>query len=539
MSTLPNLRYYRGQFDPSQGYQQAGGSYQGASGGDSGIISMYNPQIENQFLAAAEKAQSRYDASNLAFQQEKSRIGELDTYDLKDLETRLNSFESGVKTLVNDKYNGDYGAAANEIAKMIGTERTNPFYHFNKEKVEMGKSYLDAKSKLGVNFIETSSPFDVSFEDWQQGKKFDFTPINRNDIVQNSAATFSTLAKTLVATPDVELAAGNRLLKIAIQHGLKDPEAVRAFLETPAGLTMYNQVLDTMPELTNVKDPAKVHDAIVQGAYAAIGGTDVNFATNPGYKAELAAGTGEGGRRVALAGMEKGAVSIKDLYAGEAWKTTRDRITKEEASKAGLGTITDFASAPKHIQNLVKDRMFNEIPNNKNLSTPFFDINVLNGTEPKDLAASKANMEQMSLLINELPEGTFMGADDKSTRQLKNLTDFVPERFAFVITENPLAPIASYVNASGTATNYKGTGKAPSEKVKTMINPFDINSNKRLLDFIGSLPGGTGLYTSTVNKLLLNNPEGARLILEIPHTPEGDEALAILQEQVKALYKKK
>jgi len=275
MALSPTLRYYRQQFNPEQAYQQ--------QAADSGIISMYNPQELGQFIGATEKRQERFDTAKMAQAQEIARIGEMETYDMAELNNRLKSFEGGINDLVKNKYNGDYSAAANEIAKQIGTERTNPFYHFNKQKVESGKAYLDAKMKLGANFLSTSSPFDVKFQDWQQGKTFDFTPINRNDIVENSASVFGTIANTLMNTPEPQLTADQKFMKVTVQNGLRDPEDVRRFLQTPSGKMMYQQVLDSMPEISNIPNQDAVVDAITQGAYKAIGKADVNYMQNPDY----------------------------------------------------------------------------------------------------------------------------------------------------------------------------------------------------------------------------------------------------------------
>jgi hypothetical protein len=270
------LRYYRGQFDPENAYQQ--------QPNNDGVISMYNPQAEAQFFEAVAKRQERFDTTNLALQQERIRIGETETYDLKELNKRLKSFEGGINDLVQTKYNGDYGAAANEIAKMIGTERTNPFYHFNKQKVEMGKSYLDAKMKLGANFIESSSPFDVSFEGWQQGQTFEFTPLDKRDITQASAMVFSTLADSIRNVPEPQMTQDQRFMQQILQRGFRSPEEVRNFItKDPAGIAMYQQVKESMPELANAKDQGAVDDALIQGAYKAIGRTEVQTMQNPDY----------------------------------------------------------------------------------------------------------------------------------------------------------------------------------------------------------------------------------------------------------------
>jgi len=271
-----NPNYYRGQYSPEAIYQQ--------EDTQPGIISMYNPEAQAQLLDAVSQRQQRFDATKTALAAEKARIGETETYDLADLSNRLKAFESSINEVVKSKYNGDYGAAANEVANMIGTERSNPFYHFNKQKVEMSKAYLDTKMKLGANFMSAGNPLEVSFDDWQNGKTFEFTPVNRNDIVENSAAVFGTIANTLMNTPEPQLTKDQRFLKVVMQRGMSNPEEVKDFItKDPTGVSMVEEVINSMPELAGLEDKEAVMDAITQGAYKSIGRTEVDFMNNPDY----------------------------------------------------------------------------------------------------------------------------------------------------------------------------------------------------------------------------------------------------------------
>jgi hypothetical protein len=287
MASLKELRYYRGNYNPSQRYRQAGEAYgqMDSSGGDD-IFSMYNPDQENQFIDAIAKRQERFDVANLAQQQERVRIGETETYDLAELNNRLKSFETGINETVKSKYNGDYGAAANEIAKMIGTERTNPFYHFNKQKVEMGKAFLDAKMKLGSKFMSANSPFDVSFQDWQKGKTFEFTPINRDDIVKDAAIEFGSIADTIQNDPTFRSTVGGQYFIATMQNGLRDPAAVMEYMKSPDGEQMIQNIIEKNPELAKF-NREDLMGAVTEGAYAAIGKTQRQIVADQSYLDDL------------------------------------------------------------------------------------------------------------------------------------------------------------------------------------------------------------------------------------------------------------
>lgn len=365
MPVAQSLRYYRQQFNPEAAYE--------TQAADNGIISMYNPQQEAQYFDAIGKRQERFDATNLALQQERVRIGEMETYDLAELNNRLKSFESNINNLVKDKYNGDYGAAANEIAKQIGTERTNPFYHFNKQKVESGKAYLDAKMKLGANFLSTGNPFDVKFQDWQQGKTFDFTPINRNDIVENSAVVFGTIANTLMNIPEPQLTADQKFMKVTVQNGLKDPEDVRRFLKTESGQLMYKQVLDSMPELQGIDNQDAVVDAITQGAYKAIGKADINYMQNPDYIDQLeqkrldkVSGKTNDSSFFNMITPTDGIATGKYFRAGENNKVVTNMpsftINNLDPSRMSTAEINEQKSINDNLSNSIKDFVLTDTP---------------------------------------------------------------------------------------------------------------------------------------------------------------------------------
>jgi len=361
MALGQTLRYYRGQFNPESAYQP--------SGDGSTIISLYNPESQARFIEAVAQRQERFDTAKLAEAQELARIGELETYDLPELNNRLKSFESNINNLVKTKYNGDYGAAANEIAKMIGTERSNPFYHFNKQKVEMSKAYLDAKMKLGSNFMSANNPMEVGFQDWQKGAKFDFTPINREDIVKDAAMEFGTLADTIMSDPTLQSTAGGQYFLSTIQSGLEDPRAVREFMETEEGQIMIQNIVDKNPELSKL-DREQVMGAVTEGAYSAIGKTQTQYLQNQDFisRADLLKASGEVEDSYFNLMIPTGAMATKKYFEGVDEKGNRlsairsYSINSTSSTRMTTSQINELDNIKKNLGSQIKLLAFGDKP---------------------------------------------------------------------------------------------------------------------------------------------------------------------------------
>lgn len=445
MALGQTLRYYRGQFNPEAAY--------GGSGQQSGIISMYNPEAQAQFIDAVAKRQERFDIAKMAEAQEIARIGETETYDLPELNKRIKAFESGINDLVKNKYNGDYSAAANEIAKMIGTERTNPFYHFNKQKVEMSKAYLDAKMKLGSNFMSANNPMEVGFQDWQKGAKFDFTPINREDIVKDAAMEFGTLANTIQNDPKLQLTAGGQYFLATIQNGLKDPAAVRAYMESPEGQVMIQNIVDRNPELAKL-DREQVMGAVTEGAYSAIGKTSKDFMANRAY------------------------LEPQDLAR-----------TKGEQATPGKITQLGFTQGPD------------------NTAIRIYGINPLWGTTSAENTELKANMDQITnYMTNSLQKGDLVGRTEKDSKLLKDLSKVELVSFSLIPTKNPNDPLDIYLNIKGTPAKTKGNATPQPVEIATKFGPGVIDDRINIFDWLSRLdPTILSTYLTELQKI---NPEG-------------------------------
>jgi hypothetical protein len=490
---MANLAYYKGEYNPM------------AQGGDPNIISMYDPQGQQQMINAVQQRQQRFDQGNAAMQAEKARIGELDTYDLPELTKRLNSFESNINDLVKTKYNGDYGAAANEIANTIGTERTNPFYAFNKQKVEMGKSYLDAKMKMGPDFLSAGNPFDVSFSDWQNGKTLQFTPINKNAITQSVAETFKPLSEAIRSTPIESYTPDKQFIMLRIQKGMASPQEVMNFVKNdPTGKQMMQQALASMPELSGVKDQKAVLDAAMQGAYQAIGGTQVDFRENPEYaetlreRAKSAKGTTDLDRMITQTGNMSNPISENEFDASPMWQSQRDKLAKQLDPNA-----TKYEDLRHSDKKLVLARLGSAVP--------LYQFNDLYGDDAKEISYMKDVHDQMDKNINNLPTGTLVGANKHDSKRLADLYDLHVKGFSVLPTPDPQHPFRTYLRISGIPRSSKGVGKAQPEEIEAMIHQDETAANKNFFEFLDKIDPK---YTNgVVNQLKDVNPEVYRQLI--------------------------
>jgi len=498
------LNYYRGQYDPADMY---------AGTTEAPVISMYNPQAQAQFIDAVAKRQERFDAAKIAQAQEVARLGETETYDLAELTKRIKEFEGGINSLVKEKYNGDYSAAANEIATKIGTERSNPFYHFNKQKVEMGKAYLDAKMKLGSNFMSAGNPFDVSFQDWQAGKTFDFTPVNREDIVKQAAVEFNSLKDVIQGNPRLLSTAGGQYFMSVIQRGIKDPTALTEYLDSPEGEKMIGNIMSNNPVLAQL-DPVQVKSAIFEGAHSAIGKTEIDYMANRGY------GVGGSPRNMlTVVGRTEAPKEVNDVTGSKYWDPLfKDPLAVQEAKKLGIPNITSYQDlldykekytsllgastlggheekqkAKKAMQN-ISDILEDTLKKNSDIFTfPLYSIETLL-TNSKDLTNATAIAKGLDTYVNNpsaLASNDLAGMTPQDDKKLKGLTD-KKVTGVFIVPpgdmSDPKQDFAIGLEMVGTPPKGKNEKGIPSSvQVKAMINKTSGYDTNNILNLLAEL----------------------------------------------------
>ncbi len=317
------------------------------------IYSMYKPEAEAALTQAIAGRQQRFDATTQGLSQELARMGDIETYNRDELEGRMGTFTNKVNKLVQDKYGGDYSAAASELAIMVGQERGDPFYAFNKQKVEATKNIQQDERRIGAGFLSSGDPRDVSFKDWQEGATFDYVPINSKDITAASANAFKHMANAVRETGVWKETAGRRLLERIDQRGFATPEEIDEFLEIKEGQMMVEELKASMPELANIKNQQAVDDAIRLGAYSGIGRTERQTIRNPGFVASDDNGGGGGGRAIIpkdVAGIEL------SNFEGPPWKPQADAMARIIGDAAGI-KIKSFKELD-NISNKRKDTRF-------------------------------------------------------------------------------------------------------------------------------------------------------------------------------------
>jgi hypothetical protein len=498
-----NLAYYGGQYDPSDYYQDVQ---------PAGVISMYNPQSQAQFIDAVAKRQERFDAGKLSQAQEIARIAETETYDMAELTKRLKSFEDTVNSTVKDKYNGDYSAAANEIAKMIGTERTNPFYHFNKQKVEMGKAYLDAKMKLGANFMSSGNPFDVSFQDWQQGKTFEFTPINSADITQRSASLFKNFANKLMGDSGLMNSPEGQYFRTVQQYGFQSPEEAMAYAEKTG---LLDQLYESMPELAGVENQEAVMNAIYQGASYGVGTTKVDYLANRGFDD----GSGKnkslaGGNFISPAGLTELPTSQQKMMKDEMWSGFRDNAV-QEVTGGKYKTYDEVKDIRGREGRLLRRDIQTEIKNQTSeKATMVYNFNPMAqmGTEGWNTYQNLA--KAANAFLNEgVVNGDVIGATKQDSKALENLSDRTLKGYSFVKSYNPEMPYYLNLHITGVPPS-KGAKKADPIEVNTFLNPESFFDNINFLQGINQLDPKIG-HTIISGYINNGNVEMAKRIAPI------------------------
>ncbi len=121
------------------------------------LAQLYNQDINsmNQLYNQAQTMEQNYLAqlaqSKTSDPTERNRL-------MEDLQSRIGE--------VVDKKGGDYGAAAQDIGRILATERANPWYQYDADALAKAQEYGKMQKQLGLDFYATKDPRQVSYEDW-------------------------------------------------------------------------------------------------------------------------------------------------------------------------------------------------------------------------------------------------------------------------------------------------------------------------------------------------------------------------------------
>lgn len=152
--------------------------------GNSVYQPVYDPNETARMADLLNKSQQRYDVGIGEFNEFQGQIGGMQTYDTNGLQNRTNEFTAKVQDVVKNQYNGDYGNAANEIAKMIAQEKSNPFYKFNAEQLKQAQAFEQAKIQRrnsGERFVGLNDPRKINLQEAMQNN--DFTKLQADYLI--------------------------------------------------------------------------------------------------------------------------------------------------------------------------------------------------------------------------------------------------------------------------------------------------------------------------------------------------------------------
>src|SRR6056297_738972 len=98
-------------------------------------VSQFDPGAEQLAQNVLKDKQARFDQTYAGLINEYARQGDVFSLDTEFKEKQMNQLKGRVDEVV-DKYNGDYGAASKDLARLIAEERQNPFYNLNKLHIQ-------------------------------------------------------------------------------------------------------------------------------------------------------------------------------------------------------------------------------------------------------------------------------------------------------------------------------------------------------------------------------------------------------------------
>jgi len=130
-----------------------------------------------------------YQKSQAAYQQEKLRQGEMFFLDENARQQAMQDFENRSRSIV-DKYEGDYEAAAPELAQEIIKERSNPLYNLNKFQIAQREKFEKDLRRIGPENAIITKPVSSSLYDEQGNLKdpsaFEYNIVNMDDYQRNT-----------------------------------------------------------------------------------------------------------------------------------------------------------------------------------------------------------------------------------------------------------------------------------------------------------------------------------------------------------------
>lgn len=124
-------------------------------------VSTFVPQDLNFYQNQIDKQQSRYDATNLAYNQALSKLYEEPTLDFDIRDSKIKEIEDSFNNIY-DKYHGDLSKANDDILSLISKAKSDKFWQLNKYKVEQANL---AQKALMNGMLPVNDPTKVDIID--------------------------------------------------------------------------------------------------------------------------------------------------------------------------------------------------------------------------------------------------------------------------------------------------------------------------------------------------------------------------------------
>lgn len=280
-------------------------------------------------------------------------LGALAAFDEEAKQERLNTISSLLQEAVN-KRGGDYGSASRDIARIIASERANPWYQTNREQQEAIKNYNQLK--MNADNVVIGDPR-IKYQDYKkavaEGKNpFQVSALSKSNLYKQASDIASNFANRLQTDPSFRKTLGGQYFEVMKQYGVS-PENFEAFINTGEGSDIMGSILAANPELQGANMDV-VKEVVKQGLYSAIGKSDNQYVANRGYidpydRYRMSNEENTGGAfPLQQTGYGLVPESVND-FGNRVYKNLGDNLAREEAKKLGITGINSF----EDLQNII------------------------------------------------------------------------------------------------------------------------------------------------------------------------------------------
>jgi len=209
-------------------------------------VSQFDPGAEQLAQNVLKDKQARFDQTYAGLINEYARQGDVFSLDTEFKEKQMNQFKGRVDEVV-DKYNGDYGAASKDLARLIAEERQNPFYNLNKLHIQKKAEEMALKNKYGADAIVLNQVPDSLEEVANDPSKLDYEIYDRSKMNQKFLQATEDLVRPRVTDPKrIPGMEGYMAQDYEVTQ-----EDIDNILQDDADISM---IMETVPELARIAE---------------------------------------------------------------------------------------------------------------------------------------------------------------------------------------------------------------------------------------------------------------------------------------------